>query len=183
MTLSADGIMAFGAAKDFETPDEADQDGDYEVTVSVTDGANPVDATLTIRLTDVDEVAPVVSSATVDGDALTLTFSEVLDGSASPASSAFSVAVGGTARGVSNVSMSASTVTLTLASAVVSDETVTVGYTVSDGRERESTPGCGGECGGRILGPGGNQRHAGARQHAGDRQACHFRHGTRWERR
>ena len=78
-TLSADGVLAFAAAKDFEAPDDADQDGDYEVTVRVTDGANPVDAALTVRLTDADEVAPVLSSASVDGDALTLTFGEGLD--------------------------------------------------------------------------------------------------------
>ena len=130
VTLSTSGVLAFQAAKDFEAPDDADGDGDYEVTVRVTDGANPIDTALTIRLTDVDEVAPTVKTASVDGAALTLTFDEALDGSAPPASSAFSVTVGGTARGVSNVAMSASTVTLTLASAVVAEETVTVGYTV-----------------------------------------------------
>ena len=131
VTLSAGGDLAFAAAKDFEAPDDADGDGDYEVTVRVTDGANPVEATLTVRLADVvDEVAPTVKTASVDGAALTLTFDEPLDGSAPPASSAFLVTVGGTVRGVSNVAMSASTVTLSLASAVVAGETVIVGYTV-----------------------------------------------------
>ena len=131
--LTAAGALSFSSAKDFEAPDDTDQDGDYEVTVRVTDGANPVEAPLTIRLADVDEVAPTVTDASVDGDTLTLTFSEVLAGSVPPASSAFSVTVGGTARGVSNVAMSASTVTLTLASAVVAGETVTVGYTAPTG--------------------------------------------------
>ena len=132
-TLSAGGDLAFAAAKDFEAPDDADRNGNYEVTVRVTDGANPVDAAFTVRLADVDEIAPVLSSANVDGDALTLTFDEALDGNSVPDASAFSVAVDGTARGVSGVSMSGSSVTLTLASAVVSDEAVTVGYTAPAG--------------------------------------------------
>ena len=61
------------------------------------------------------------------------TFDEALDASGSPASDAFSVAVDGTAREVSGVSVSGSSVTLTLASAVVSGEAVMVGYTVPTG--------------------------------------------------
>ena len=57
-TLSADGVLAFAAAKDFEWPDDADTDGDYAVTVQVTDGANAVEAALTVSLTDVYEQAP-----------------------------------------------------------------------------------------------------------------------------
>ena len=57
-TLSGDGVLAFAAAKDFEWPDDADTDGDYAVTVQVTDGANPVEAALTVSLTDVYEQAP-----------------------------------------------------------------------------------------------------------------------------
>ena len=38
--LTAGGELTFGSAKDFEAPDDADADGDYEVTVRVTDGAN-----------------------------------------------------------------------------------------------------------------------------------------------
>ena len=132
-TLSAGGNLAFAAAKDFEAPDDADRNGNYEVTVRVTDGANPVDAAFTVHLADVDEIAPVLSSANADGDALTLTFDEALDGNSVPAASAFSTTVDGVARGVSDVSMSGSSVTLTLASAVVSGETVTVGYTAPTG--------------------------------------------------
>ena len=57
-TLSAGGVLAFEAAKDYEAPDDADTDGDYAVTVQVTDGANPVEAALTVSLTDVAERAP-----------------------------------------------------------------------------------------------------------------------------
>ncbi len=52
-TISAGGNLAFASAKDFEAPDDADADGDYEVTVRVTDGANSDDTALIVRLTDV----------------------------------------------------------------------------------------------------------------------------------
>ena len=132
-TLSAGGDLAFAAAKDFEAPDDADGDGAYEVTVRVTDGANPAEATLAVSLADVDEVAPVLSSATVIGDTLTLTFGKFLDGNSVPGSSAFTATVDGTARSVDAVAVLFDTVTLTLASAAASGETVTVGYTAPTG--------------------------------------------------
>ena len=132
-SLTPAGALSFTAAKDYETPDDADQDGDYEVTVRVTDRANWTDKALIVRLIDVDEIAPTISDASVDADTLTLTFSEALDEGSVPESSAFEVTVAGSTRGVSNVSVSGSTVTLTLASAVVSSATVTVGYTVPTG--------------------------------------------------
>ena len=133
--LTAGGELTFGSAKDFEAPDDADTDGDYEVTVRVTDGANPVDATLVVRLEDADDVAPVLSSASVDGAVLTLTFGEALDTASQPASSSFAVSVAGSARTVDAVAVSGSAVTLTLSSAVASGETVTVGYTVPTGAD------------------------------------------------
>ena len=53
--LTADGVLSFRAAKDYEAPDDTDTDGQYEVTVRVTDGANPVDAALVVRLEDADD--------------------------------------------------------------------------------------------------------------------------------
>ena len=132
-TLTGAGILAFQAAKDFEAPDDADGDGTYEVTVRVTDGANPVDAALEVSLADVDEVAPTLTAASVNGTALTLTFSEALDTASKPEPDAFAVTVAGDARTVDEVALSGSAVELTLASAVVSGETVTVGYTVPAG--------------------------------------------------
>ena len=131
--LKAAGELTFKAAKDYESPDDADTDGDYEVTVRVTDGANPVDAALVVRLTDVNEEAPTLSSASVDGDELTLTFSEALDELSTPPASSFAVTVWGAARTVASVWVSGSAVILTLPSAVTSDEPVTVGYTVPTG--------------------------------------------------
>ena len=129
-TLSAAGVLAFAAAPDFEAPDDAGGDGDYEVKVRVSDGANVTEAALTVRLQDVDDIAPVLSSATVNETELTLAWSEPLDAASQPAAGAFTVTVGTAGRTVSGVAVSGSAVTLTLASAVASDDTVTVSYTV-----------------------------------------------------
>ncbi|MYA50322.1 MAG: hypothetical protein F4Y25_06260 [Chloroflexi bacterium] len=71
---------------------------------------------------------PVVESAAVTGSSLKLTFNENLEAQ-NPGASAFTVTVDGSNRTVSVVSISGSTVTLTLASAVTSGQTVTVSYT------------------------------------------------------
>ena len=134
--LTVDGVLSFGAAKDFEAPDDANADGEYEVTVRVTDGANPVDAALVVRLSDVDDAAPALTGArSVDGVALTLTFGEALDEGSGPPASSFAVTVAGSARAVDSAAVSGSTVVLTLSSAVTSGEMVTVGYTVPTGAD------------------------------------------------
>ena len=129
-TVTEGGVLAFGAAKDFEAPDDADRDGDYAVTVRVSDGANEAEAALTVRLADVDEIAPALVSAAVDGTLLTLTWSDALDEGSVPATDAFAVTVAGASRGVDAVDVAESAVTLTLATAVASGETVTASYTV-----------------------------------------------------
>ena len=77
-----------------------------------------------------DRVRPELSAAAVDGDTLTLTWSEALDEGSQPAADAFAVSVAGIAGGVTEVSVAGSTVALTLASAVAADDVVTVSYTV-----------------------------------------------------
>ena len=93
---------------------------------SAGDGSASDDASGTPRET----TAPTVSSATVDGATLTLTFSEGLTETPLPAVTTFTVNVGDNRRGVDSVAISGSTVTLTLASAATSTDAVTVGYTV-----------------------------------------------------
>ena len=93
---------------------------------SVGDSAASTEATGTPRET----TAPTVSSAWVDGDSLTITFSEGLTESPVPATTAFKVTVGGNDGGVKSVTISGSTVTLTLDSAATSGQQVTVAYTV-----------------------------------------------------
>ena len=131
--LTTAGVLTFKAAKDYESPDDANTDGDYEVTVRVTDGANPVDAALVVRLTDVDEVAPTLSSVSVDGAWMILVFNEGLDQGSHPSVASFAVTVAGSSRGVVSVRVYGRTVLLELSSAVVSGEAVTLGYTVPTG--------------------------------------------------
>ena len=80
-----------------------------------------------------DETPPVFSSAAVaeDGTTLTVTFDENLDTVSAPAPGDFHVTVGSARRNVASggVSISGKVVTLTLASAVIVGETVTVRYT------------------------------------------------------
>ena len=80
----------------------------------VGDGPPSDEATGTPRET----TPPELSTATVDGTTLTLTYDEALDENSEPSSDAFSVTVGGTGRAVDGVSVSGSSVILTLGSAV-----------------------------------------------------------------
>ena len=73
---------------------------------------------------------PTLSSATVTGTSLVLTFSEDLGAAANLATSAFTVKVGGAAVSLSGTPViSGPTVTVTLATAVMATDTVTVAYT------------------------------------------------------
>ena len=85
-----------------------------------------------------ETVPPELSGASVDGATLTLTFNEALDEDSKPATTAFTVTVGGNVRAVDYVDVIGGAVNLTLASAVTSQDTVTVSYTVpaSESAER-----------------------------------------------
>ena len=75
-------------------------------------------------------VPPAVGSASVDGTALTLTFTRALNPNSRPAASAFTVIVDATTNNaVTNVAISGRTVTLTLTTVVQFGEGVTVAYT------------------------------------------------------
>ena len=74
-------------------------------------------------------LAPAPESATVDSTSLVLTHSEDLDTGSVPAASAYTVKVDGDAgTNPSTVSVGTRTVTLTLATAVIGEQMVTVGY-------------------------------------------------------
>ena len=121
--LTSDGELTFRAAPDYENPNDSDGNGDYEVTAEVSDGSNLVEAVFTVRLQDVDDTAPELSSATVNGATLTLTYGEALDGGSTPAAGDYTVSGGNSARTVSNVLVSGQAVTLTLDPAVEHGET------------------------------------------------------------
>ena len=82
------------------------------------------------NLTGLDLTSPSVVSAEVNGNALTLTFSEGLSSTAkfTPSLSAFSVYVDGTLSTISTVTLNGTQAVLTLASAVNNTQKVTVSY-------------------------------------------------------
>ena len=104
----------------------------YTVRVVATNAAGDGEAA-EVTATAQDRLAPVLTAASVNGTALTLTFSEALDAVSKAAADAFAISVEGTARTVDAVALSGSAATLTLASGVASGETVTMGYTVPTG--------------------------------------------------
>ena len=139
----------------------------------VGDGPPSDEATATPRET----TPPELSTATVDGATLTLTYDEALDENSEPSSDAFSVTVGGTGRAVDGVSVSDSSVILTLGSAVASGATVTVSYTAPSGCRRSPNPGRGGQSCRVLQRPGRGEQHSPAGQHSGHGSADHQRDG------
>ena len=136
--LTTDGELDFTAAKDYEEPDDADRDRDYEVTVQVSDGANPVEGALTVRLLDVDDSAPMLSPPTVNGTMLTLTYDEPLDRSSTPDAGDFTVTGGDQARAVSRVVVRGMAVLLTLDAGAEHGETgIQVSYTPGTNKIRD----------------------------------------------
>ena len=88
-----------------------------------------------------DNTAPTFVSAGTNGtDEVVLTYDEALN-TTQPATSAFTVKVGGTGRGVDTVAISGSAVTLTLASAFRPGDTLTVSLHEADGHGREPDQG------------------------------------------
>ena len=120
---------------------------------------------------------PAYSSATVNGDTLTVTFDGALDTSSVPAADAFEVKATRLVTGppvqrdvdlaaTGAVAVDGSTVTLTLAEAVLAIDAVTVAYTAPEtdplqDSDNRDAPGDG------VLGQVGDQRHAGG-QHGAD---------------
>ena len=64
-TVSVSGDVAFGSAKDFEEPDDADADGTYELTVQVSDGVNEFTTDLLVTLDNVTELEDIEGPSSV----------------------------------------------------------------------------------------------------------------------
>ena len=132
------------AVDDWEDPGEVSETGvtktshviggltdgvEYAVRIVATRDAAGSDPSEEVTATPQDTTPPELSSATVDGAELTLTFNEALDTNETPDRSAFSVTVAGGSRDVDTVAVSGSVATLALVTAVSSSDAVTVDYT------------------------------------------------------
>ena len=88
---------------------------------------------VTATPTATDSTASALLAARVDGAVLRLAWNEALDESSKPATTTFTVNVGGVARATDEVEVSGSVVTLSLESAVNVGDSVTVGYSAPTG--------------------------------------------------
>ena len=102
----------------------------YTFEVLAENSAGQSDESNEATATPMDTTAPMLTGATTTALALELFYDKDLDGGSEPAPSAFTVTVDGAPRAVAAVSVDATKVTLTLASAVRAGETVRVSYTV-----------------------------------------------------
>ena len=91
------------------------------------DGAYSGDVMATT--TEVDSAAPVLLSAIVARDELSLIYNEELDGTSEPATTSFAVSVSGSLEDVAGVTVADNEVTLTLTVSVVSSAVVSIDYT------------------------------------------------------
>ena len=83
-------MLTFTTAPDFGNPTDTGTDNGYEVNVRVTDGTANVDLALTVNVTEVvDETAPMVTKAEVDGTTLTIFYDEPLDETSQPSVNGF----------------------------------------------------------------------------------------------
>ena len=102
---------------------------EYAVRVIATTDDAESDPSVEVAATPAETTPPELSSASVDGAMLTLTFDEALDTDAAPDTSAFAATVAGSGRSVDTVAVSGSAVTLTLVTAVSAGDAVTLDYT------------------------------------------------------
>ena len=123
---NVDQTVTVSGVTDADTSDES-----VTVSLSATSTDSEYQGQTEMVSVTVTDTTPSLSSATVDGTSLVLTYDEPLDEGSVPAASAYSVSVGGgTAAAPSSVGVSGSTVILTLSAAVTSGQTATVTYMV-----------------------------------------------------
>ncbi len=83
-------------------------------------------------VTPVDTIAPVLQSAEFDGNTIILTYDELLDGASDPTTTDFTIMVNGSPVAINGVNADGSTVTITLAAAVIDTDTLLIDYTPGD---------------------------------------------------
>ncbi len=103
-------------------------DGSVSLMARQTDAAGNVSANSAILSFTLDRTTPLLSSASVSGNTLTLAYSEALDATSDAAVSSFMVSVDGIPVTVNSVNANGMTVTLTLDAAVTYGQRVTLDY-------------------------------------------------------
>lgn len=135
-------LLRFKAAPDYEIPADSGANNVYNVIVRASNNLGSyAEQTLAITVLDQnpedaavgDTEGPAFGYARINGGSLVMTYTDASPLSISnlPATSAFAVKVGGSTVAVNNVAINATakTVTLTLASAAMAGQSVTVAYT------------------------------------------------------
>ena len=132
-SLSASGVLAFVAAKDFEGPDDADGNGVYEVTVRVSDGVRSATGDVEVSLANRNEAPTADAGADQAGVAMGATVT--LAGSGTDPDAGDALAYVWTQAGGENVALSgASTATASFdaPSGLTEDATLVFTLTVTD---------------------------------------------------
>jgi hypothetical protein len=62
-SISSSGVLAFLAAPNFESPTDSDANNSYLITLQVSDGTNNITRDIIVAVTNVNEAAPVITSA------------------------------------------------------------------------------------------------------------------------
>ena len=132
-SLSASGVLAFVAAKDFEGPDDADGNGVYDVTVRVSDGVRSATGDVEVSLANRNEAPTADAGADQAGVAMGATVT--LAGSGTDPDAGDALAYAWTQAGGENVALSgASTATASFdaPSGLTEDATLVFTLTVTD---------------------------------------------------
>ena len=134
MPLTAAGTLSVKVAGALSATDSVEVGAFHSRGIEAVGAGNSVSYSIAAESTS---IAPSLSLGSVNGNTLVLTFNSNLDEGSVPGAGDFEVYVEGTRRDVTAVSVSATKVTLTLASPVSNGETVTVNYTVPTGATAE----------------------------------------------
>ena len=132
-TITAAGALSFATAKDFETPDDADTDGSYQVSVQVSDGTATDTADLTVTLANVNE-AP-TADAGADQDNVEQGSTVTISGSGSDPDSGDTLSYSWTQASGNTVSLSVSrsaTTTFAAPTGLTADATMVFTLRVTD---------------------------------------------------
>ena len=132
-SLSASGVLAFSAAKDFEDPDDADSDGTYELTVRVSDGQRAATGDVEVSLANRNEAPAADAGADHTGVAMGATVT--LAGSGTDPDAGDTLAYAWTQPGGGSVTLSGAataTATFDAPGGLTEDTTLVFALTVTD---------------------------------------------------